>query len=90
MPSEVNVQCPHCSESVVFTRGKTGKWVGRVVGGVMGGWIGGSLGIAGAVFGIVIGTVATIPAAVLGWLAGDNIGGIFSKVACPECGEKIK
>ena len=40
--------------------------------------------------GITVGIVATIPAVILGYLAGDKIGGIFSKVTCLECGKKIK
>ena len=90
MSREIKMQCPHCSKLVVFNRGKTGKWVGIFLGVAGGWWIGSSLGIAGAILGIPVGIVATIPAAILGYLAGDKIGGIFSKVTCPECDKKIK
>ena len=91
MPSKnTKVQCPHCSNLIIFTKDKRGRWVGRVVGGVGGGWMGSSLGIAGAVLGISVGIAATIPLAIVGYFAGDRIGEMFSKVKCPECGKGIK
>ena len=75
MPDEkTKIQCPHCSNLIVFTRGKRGKWIGRVVGGVGGGWIGSSLGIAGGIFGISVAASFTIPALIIGAIAGDQVG----------------
>ena len=100
MPDEnTKVQCPHCSNLIVFTRGKTGRWIGRVVGGAGGGWIGSSLGIAGigsslgiagAIFGVSVAAPFTIPGIIIGAVAGNHFGKRFSKVVCPECGKKIK
>ena len=90
MPNEeIKIKCPHCSSLVVFTRGETGKWVGRVLGGVGGWWIGSSLGIAGAIFGAPLAIAATIPAIIVGFFAGNKVGNIFDKAICPECDKEI-
>ena len=86
----IRIQCPHCHNSIVFIRGKKGRWIGRVVGGVSGGWIGSSLGIAGGILGASIAIPATIPALIIGVLAGDRIGKMLSKAICPECGKEIR
>ncbi len=47
-------------------------------------------GDSGRDFGISVAAPFTIPALIIGAIAGDQVGKRFSKVLCPECGKRIK
>jgi len=87
----VYINCPHCSETIEFKRGKSGRIFGTIAGGTIGTGLAFKLGIAGAIAGASVAIPATLVGTGLFALLGNKFGKDIdnSNTKCPKCEKKI-